>query len=117
VYKLDLSKAYDRVDWGFVKSLLEKLGFHSKWVQWIMTCVTSLRYTVRFNGVPLAPFSPPCGLRQGDPLSPYIFLLVVDGLSVLLKKFGQMGRVEGIRVCRRAPSISHLLFDDDSVTW
>jgi hypothetical protein len=55
-YKLDLSKAYDQVDWGFLKSLLVKLGFHNKWVQWIMTCVSSVRYTIRFNGVPSEPF-------------------------------------------------------------
>jgi hypothetical protein len=113
-YKLDLSKAYDRVDWGFLKSLLVKLGFQSKWVQWIMTCVSSVRYTVRFNGVSLAPFAPSRGLRQGDLLSPYIFLLVDDGLSVLLKRLEQQGRLEGLKVCRRAPSISHLLFADDS---
>ena len=50
VYKLNLSKAYDRVDWGFLKSVMEKLGFHHKWLHWIMTCVTTVRYTVRFNG-------------------------------------------------------------------
>lgn len=62
-YKLDLSKVYDRVDWGFLKKLLEKLGFHRKWVQWVMTCVTTVRYSVCFNGVPLHPFSPSHGLR------------------------------------------------------
>jgi hypothetical protein len=91
-YKLDLSKAYDRVDWGFLKSLLVNLGFHSKWVQWVMTCVSSVRYTVRFIGVPSEPFSPSRGLRQGDSLSPYIFLLIADGLSVLLKNAEQLGR-------------------------
>jgi hypothetical protein len=116
-YKLDLSKAYDHVDWGFLKSLLEKLGFQSKWVQWIMTCVSSVRYTVRFNGAPLVPFAPSHGLRQGDPLSPYIFLLVADGLSVLLKHFEQQGRLEGLRVSHRAPSITHLLFADDSLLF
>jgi hypothetical protein len=116
-YKLDLSKAYDRVDWGFLKSLLVKLGFHSKWVQWIMTCVSSVRYTVRFNGVHSEPFSPSCGLRQGDLLSPYIFLLTADGLSVLLKNAEQRGGLGGIKVCSRALSISHLLFADDSLLF
>jgi hypothetical protein len=116
-YKLDLSKAYDRVDWGFLKSLLLKLGFHGQWVQWIMTCVTTVRYSVRFNGVPLAPFAPSRGLRQGDPLSPYLFLLVADGLSVLLKHYEGVGLLDGIKVCRRAPSVSHLLFADDSLLF
>jgi hypothetical protein len=116
-YKLDLSKAYDRVGWGYLKLLLEKLGFHSKWVQWIMTCVSTVRYTVRFNGVPLAPFAPSRGVRQGDPLSPYLFLLVADGLSLILNHFEELGRLEGLKVCRRAPSISHLLFADDSLLF
>jgi hypothetical protein len=94
-----------------------KLGFHSKWVQWVMTCVSSVRYTVRFNGVPSEPFSPSCGLWQGDPLSPYIFLLIADGLSVLLKNVEQMGGLEGVKVCRKAPSISHLLFADDNLLF
>lgn len=116
-YKLDLSKAYDRVDWGFLKRLLEKLGFQSQWVQWIMTCVSSVRYSVRFNGVPSRSFSPSRGLRQGDPLSPYLFLLVADGLSTLLIHNEQLGNFQGLRVCRRAPNVSHLLFADDSLLF
>jgi hypothetical protein len=66
-YKLDLSKDYDRVDWGFLQSVIEKLGFHSKFVQWVMTCVTTVRYRVRFNGTDLSPFHPSRGIHQGDP--------------------------------------------------
>jgi hypothetical protein len=116
-YKLDLSKAYDRVDWGHLKSLLLKLGFHGQWVQWVMTCVTTVLYSVRFNGVPLAPFTPAHGLRQSDPLSPYMFLFVADCLSVLLKHYERMGYLEGIKVCRRDPSVTHLLFADDSLLF
>jgi hypothetical protein len=63
----------------------------------------------------LAPFAPSRGLRQGDPLSPYLFLLVVDGLSVLLKHYVATDRLDGLKVSRRAPGIIHLLFADDSL--
>jgi hypothetical protein len=82
-----------------------------------MSCVLTVRYSVRFNGVPSHSFSPSRGLRQSDPLSPYLFLLVADGLSTLLKHNESLGCLEGVRVCQRAPSVSHLLFADDSLLF
>jgi hypothetical protein len=84
-YKLDLSKAYDRVDWVFLEEVMHKMGFFHRWIQWIMVCVTTVRYSVKFNGSLLEAFSPTRGLRQGDPLSPFLFLFVADGLSALLQ--------------------------------
>jgi hypothetical protein len=84
-YKLDLTKAYDRVDWRYLEGVLRRLCFHTKWIQWIMECVTTVRYSVHFNNVLLDSFTPSHGLRQGDPLSPYLFLFVADGLSMILQ--------------------------------
>ena len=116
-YKLDLSKAYDRVDWVFLRQVMQKLGFSQRWVDWIMTCVTSVRYSVNFNGTLLDSFAPSRGLRQGDPLSPFLLLFVADGLSALLRKSVEMGELTPIKVCRGAPGISHLLFADDTILF
>lgn len=116
-YKLDLSKAYDRVDWVFLRQVMQKLGFSQRWVDWIMACVTSVRYSVNFNGTLLDSFAPSRGLRQGDPLSPFLFLFVADGLSALLRKNVDSRDITPVRVCRGAPGISHLLFADDTLLF
>jgi hypothetical protein len=116
-YKLDLTKAYDRVDWSFLEGVLYRLGFHQKWIQWAMVCVTTVQYLVRFNNVQLEPFTLSRGLWQGDPLSPYLFLFVADGLSQILQHEVQSGVLHELRICRQAPRISHLLFADDTMLF
>ena len=116
-YKLDLSKAYDRVDWGFLEQVMQRLGFPQRWIDWIMACVTSVRYSVKLNGTLLDSFTPSQGLRQGDPLSPFLFLFVADGLSAILKSRVQAGDIVPVKICRRAPGISHLLFADDTLLF
>jgi hypothetical protein len=116
-YKLDLTKVYDRVDWGFLEGSLKRLGFHSTWIQWVMECVSTISYTVYFNNVQLESFKPSRGLRQGDPLSPFLFLFVADGLSRLFKKETQQGMLQELHICRRSPGISHLLFADDTMVF
>jgi hypothetical protein len=113
--KLDMHKAYDRVEWGFLRDMMAKLGFDERWVNMIMTCVTTVNYRVWFNSDETETFSPTRGLRQGDPLSPYLFLLCGEGLSSLLAYEEENGGIQGIRVCRSAPSVSHLFFADDSL--
>jgi hypothetical protein len=99
-YKLDLSKAYDRVDWGYLRRSMERMGFSHKWINWIMECVTTVRYSVKLNGTVLESFLPSRGLRQGDPLSPFLFLFIADGLSMLLNKEVQENRLSPVKICR-----------------
>ena len=82
-----------------------------------MSCITLVRYSVCFNGVLLDSFAPSRGLRQGDPLLPYLFLFVAEGLSCILNNYVERQELEEIKICRRAPGVSHLLFADDSLLF
>ncbi|KAM1949581.1 hypothetical protein ACFX15_009620 [Malus domestica] len=115
--KLDISKAYDRIEWGFLHRILTKMGFSQTWIKLIMLCVTTVSYSVLVNGCPRGYILPSRGLRQGDPLSPYLFILCAEGLSALIALRERRGLINGISICPEAPSISHLLFADDSLLF
>lgn len=110
-----MHKAYDRVEWVFLKKIMLKLGFDARWVKLIMACISSVKYTVRFNSMETDTITLMRGIRQGDPLSPYLFFMVVEGLSCLIQKAEERGELEGIKICRGAPMVSHLLFAYDSL--
>ena len=112
--KLDMSKAYDRVEWMFLEKMMTKLGFSEQWVERVMKCVTTVRYRIKVNEEYSDSIVPHRGLRQGDPLSPYLFILCAEGLSSMLQRVEENGKIEGI-VCRGAPRINHLFFADDSL--
>ncbi|KAL0385615.1 UNVERIFIED_CONTAM: putative mitochondrial protein [Sesamum radiatum] len=112
--KLDISKAYDKVEWRFLERMLGRLGFDSRFVSLIMDCVRTVTYSFLLNGCEFGSLTPTRGLRQGDPLSPYLFLLCTKAFSSLLNHTEAERNIEGVRICRRAPSISHLLFADDT---
>ena len=116
-YKLDLAKAYNRVDWCFLEGVLHKLGFEEKWTKWVMTCVWSVRFSVRCNGEMLKSFTPTRVLRQGDPFSRYLFLFVADGLATLLVREVSSGRITPLKVAQGSPGISNLLFADDRLLF
>jgi hypothetical protein len=95
MFKVDFEKAYDSVEWGYLDSVMAKMGFSTKWRQWIMTCVSSATVSVLVNGSPTNEFSMRRGLRQGDPLSPFMFLIAAEGLNVMLKASVDSGLFKG----------------------
>ncbi|KAG7578550.1 Zinc knuckle CX2CX4HX4C [Arabidopsis thaliana x Arabidopsis arenosa] len=113
--KTDMSKAYDRLEWSFLRAVLTNLGIHEKWIGWVMECVSSVSYSFLINGSPHGKVSPTRGIRQGDPLSPYLFILCTEVLSGLCLKAQSNGSLPGIKVACGSPSINHLLFADDTM--
>lgn len=113
--KTDMPKAYDRVEWSFLETLMENLGFDRVWVRWVMSCVSTVSYFVLLNGRSLGFIKPECGIHQGDPLSPFLFILCVEALVSCLNHAEASGKIEGIRLADTGPSIHHLLFVDDNL--
>ncbi|XP_074289521.1 uncharacterized protein LOC141614676 [Silene latifolia] len=114
-FKADMSKAYDRIRWDFLEAVLVKFGFPENIVTLIMNCVTMVNYGVLFNGSPLPQFKPQCGLRQGDPLSPFLFILCMEVLAGSIENVVELGRIKGIELCRGIRPLSHVFFVDDSI--
>lgn len=112
--KLDLSKAYDRMEWHFLEAVMKRMGFCDRWVELVMECVTSVKYSITHGGEIFGQVTPSRGIRQGDPLSPYLFILCAEGLSSLIRKYEREKLLHGCKIAQGAPVISHMLFADDS---
>ncbi|CAL1403199.1 unnamed protein product [Linum trigynum] len=112
--KVDMEKAYDRVEWSFLLAVMNKMGFSSVWQGWILECLRSSSFSVLMNGTPSSYFKPSRGLRQGDPLSPLLFVICTEGFTALLRKAITENKLQRVKVAPRAPRISHLFFADDS---
>ena len=112
ICKLDVEKAFDHVSWSFLLQMLERSGFSAKWRQWIFFCLSTVRFCILINGSPCGFFGNTSGLRQGDPLSPLLFVLVMEALGRMLAKAVLEGRMSGFSVGNlegRSMAVSHLL--------
>ena len=98
--KLDISKAYDWVEWNFLQGIMVKMGFPEFWVDRVMCCVTTSTFSILINGKPFGRITPSRGLRQEDPLSPYLFLLRTEGFTSLLQRAENERRIQGVSICR-----------------
>ncbi|XP_026384062.1 uncharacterized protein LOC113279597 [Papaver somniferum] len=115
--KLDLSKAFDRLECPFIIVVFKKLGFSEDWCHLIFQCISSVSYSVLVNGSPSDIFYPYRGIRQGDFLSPYIFILCMETLSQLLLKGEKDNLIQGFKLRNHSPSISHLFFADNCMLF
>ncbi|KAL4308214.1 hypothetical protein GQ457_01G004750 [Hibiscus cannabinus] len=118
-FKIDFKKAYDSVDWNFLLKIMEEMGFGVRWRRWIHQCVSTASISVLVNGAPTERFSISKGIRQGCPLSPLLFNLVGEALSLMLNKAMAVGLFSGIQIGNNSNSviISHLQFADDLMVF
>lgn len=112
VLKIDLSKAYDKVSWLYIRLLLTHLGFGIAFIRWIMYCITIVSFSVLIKGAVSPFFHVERGLRKGSPLSSLLFMLVAEGLSRAIKVVKAQGQFKGVQIAQNL-FITHLLFVDD----
>ncbi|KAJ0482819.1 putative RNA-directed DNA polymerase [Helianthus annuus] len=115
IFKVDIEKAYDTLNWGFLKSIMCQMAFPNRWVDWVMAIVTTVKASVLVNGSPSQEFVCHRGLRQGDPISPFLFVMAMEALSGVVKKAVSLGFIHGIQCTPQGPVLSHFLYADDAV--
>lgn len=115
--KVDLNKAYDRICWDFLFQVMERMGFSAVWINWIKECASTVKYSINANGEQICNVIPSRGIRQGDPISPYLFLIAANVLSIMINKAVSNKSLVGVRMRKKCPMVSHLLFADDSLIF
>ncbi|CAN4090148.1 unnamed protein product [Withania somnifera] len=118
--KLDSEETYDHVNWSFLLKILRDMGFGNKWINWIKFCITTGKFSLIINGNPEGVFQSQRCLRQGDPMSPFLFLLAMEGLNFMIRKANEIEWMKGFSPNENrniAMKISNLLYADDSLVF
>ncbi|GJV52821.1 RNA-directed DNA polymerase, eukaryota, reverse transcriptase zinc-binding domain protein [Tanacetum coccineum] len=114
IFKVDFEKAYDSVRWDFLDEVLKKFGFGDKWCTWIQSCLRSSRGSIIINGSPTAEFQFHKGLKQGDPLSPFLFILIMESLHLSFQRVVDARMFKGITLSSSL-MLSHMFYADDVI--
>ncbi|GAU23824.1 hypothetical protein TSUD_27340 [Trifolium subterraneum] len=114
LFKVDFETAYDTVNWGFLERMMVKMGFAEGWVKWIRACIFESSMSVLVNGSPTEDFKVCKGLRQGHPLSPFLFLIVAEGLTRMIRRAVEIGKFHGYKV-NQSLHVQILQFADDTI--
>lgn len=116
IIQLDLAKAYDKLSSSYIlRVILKSYGFDQNWIRWVMALVTTTIFSILLNGAPSKTFTPSRGLRQGDLLSPFLFVLMMEGLGRAIKMANDKGRIQGIRLTLDGEVNTHQQFVDDTM--
>ena len=113
--KLDLSKSYDKLNWHFLEGILKAFGFADEWTNSIMNLVSSAFFSILVNGSPSCPFNASRGIRQGDPLSLFLFIIAVEGLRRLIKSRRVENKIYGLSLIEGMDPQTHQQFVDDNM--
>ncbi|GKA28423.1 RNA-directed DNA polymerase, eukaryota [Tanacetum coccineum] len=114
IFKVDFEKAFDSIRWDFLDDVLKEFGFRCKWRNWIQSCLTSSKGSILVNGCPTNEFQFYKGLKQGDPLSPFLFILVMESLHLSFQRIVNVGMFKGI-VLDQSLCLSHMFYADDAI--
>eukprot|EP00253_Pinus_taeda_P009857 PITA_09857 len=114
--KLDLSKAFDSLSWVYIEKVLMAFGFAAPWVRWIMSLISSSFFSVLINGIPSSTFHPTRGIRQGDPLSPFLFVIMAEGLCRSIRSAQQSIHLKGLSF-HNSPAFTHQQFVYDNMLF
>ena len=110
-----MAKAFDRIEWNFIVKALKRQGFHDHFVDLVYNCISTTTLSVIINGEPTPTFHPQRGVRQGCPLSPYLFIIAVNELSICLQQHSDAHSIHGVTLGTNCPRIHSLLFADDLI--
>ncbi|XP_057489485.1 secreted RxLR effector protein 78-like [Actinidia eriantha] len=117
IIKLDFEKAFDKVNWNYLLKMMDLMNFPQRWKDWIEECLSCARVSVLVNGSPCEEFQMQKGIRQGDPMSPFLFIIAAEGLNWLLKNAELLGSFSGLKIGIDALVVTHLQFADDTLIF